>query len=76
MLRLRLLQFDEAGNLVNTVKQGNFRSYADIGKYLQHRGSVGKYYILPNGNSLASIREVTVTKDKFGKQVEMEGSLY
>jgi len=76
MLKLRLLQFDEAGNLLSTINRGNFRSYANIGKYLQYRGAIGKYYILPSNGSIASIREVTVTKDKFGKQVEMEGSLY
>ena len=76
MLKLRLLQFDEAGNLICTVKKGNFRSYADIGQYLQHKGAIGRYYILPGGGSIASIKEIVVTKDKFGKQIEMEGNLY
>jgi len=56
---------------------GGFRSYANIGKYLKRSGKVGVYYVLPNNAvSIASMRTIKVTKDKYGKQVEMEGAIY
>jgi len=77
MLKLKLLAFDEQGNLISTTDCGNFRSYKDIGKRLFHKGKPGRYYAIPNNmTSLSAIKEITVTQDKFGKQVEMEGGLY
>jgi len=77
MIKLKLQNLDDKGNLLNTTDCGNFRGYKDIGKYLYRRGKPGKYYAIPsNMASLAAIKEITVTRDKYGKQVEMEGSYY
>ena len=77
MIKLRLLNLDTKGNLVSFEECGNYRSYVDIGNYLRRRGKLGKYYAIPNNiTNLAGIREINVTKDKYGKEVEMEGSIY
>ena len=77
MIKLKLQNLDEAGTLVSTTDCGHFRSYADIGKHLYWKGKPGKYYAIPNNmSSLAAIQEITVTRDKYGKQVMMDGSLY
>ena len=77
MLKLKYQEFDQLGNLIKSVDCGRFRSYVDIGKHLRAKGRVGKYYVMPNNmTSLASMREIEVTKDKYGKQVIMEGAVY
>jgi len=77
MLKLKRQILDEDGNLIKSEPCGHFRSYADIGKHLYSKGKVGKYYVLPsNAKGIASMREIVVTKDKYGKQVEMEGAIY
>jgi len=76
MLKLKMLHFED-GEVVAIDDCGNFRSYADIGKALHHRGKPGKYYVLPsNLSSLAAIREIEVKRDKYGKEVIMDGSVY
>lgn len=68
---LKLISLDEQRRI------GQFRSYVDIGKYLRRSGKAGVYYVLPdNAVSIASMRTITVTKDKYGKEVEMDGSVY
>ena len=77
MLKLLRQILDKDGNLIKSEPCGHFRSYANIGKRLHSKGKVGKYYVLPsNATGIASMREIIVTKDEYGKQVEMEGSIY
>ena len=77
MIKLRLLNLDTKGNLVSFEECGTYRSYVDIGNYLRRRGKPGKYYAIPNNiTNLVGIREINVTKDKYGKEVEMESSIY
>ena len=77
MIKLRLLNLDTKRNLVSFEDCGTYRSYADIGNYLRRRGKLGKYYAIPNNiTTLAGIREINVTKHQYGKEVEMEGSIY
>ena len=75
-MKLRKLQLED-GEVVAIDDCGNFRSYADIGEYLRRRGKVGRYYVIPNNlSSLAAIKEITVSYDKYGKEVIMDGSVY
>jgi len=77
MIKLVLQNLDGEGNLTDTTHCGCLRSYKSIGKHLYHGGKPGKYYAIPNNIvSIAAISEITVTRDKFGKQVEMKGSIY
>lgn len=77
MLKLRLQVKDDKGNLIGQRNCGQFRSYKDIGKYLHSKGKVGEYYVLPsNMSSIAAMKQITVSKDKYGKQVIMDGSVY
>ena len=77
MLKLVKNTFDDGGNLTSIENIRNFRSYDAIGKWLQSKGQVGDYYVMPsNMTSLAAFRTIKVTKDKYGKQVEMEGAIY
>ena len=77
MLKLRHLQFDASGNVTDSIDCGSFRSYADIGKRLHSKGKIGSYYVLPsNMTTMAAIREITVTHDKYGIRVDIDGSGY
>lgn len=77
MLKLKLLHFDSDGKLTSMTHCGQYRSYIDIAKHLKWKGKTGKYCVIPSRlSNIAPIREITVTKDKYGKIVEMEGSIY
>jgi len=77
MLKLKLQNLDDKGYLIDTIDCGTFRSYKDIGAYLYRRGRIGKYYVIPNNiSNLGAIKEINVTRDKYGKQIEIQGSLY
>ncbi|MBC8500021.1 MAG: hypothetical protein H8D39_05820 [Candidatus Atribacteria bacterium] len=64
-------------------KYGYFRSYRDIGEFLDCNGETGKYYVIPkNIKSIAGIKEINVKKywneydKKWDREIEMEGSYY
>jgi len=77
MLKLRQIKYDEQGNLTESIPCGTFKSYNAIGKRLRARGKVGEYWVLPsNMASIAAMKKIIVSKDKYGKQVKMDGSIY
>ena len=64
-------------------REGFFKSYREIGKYLAENGETGKYYAIPkNIKSIAGMKEIRVEKywdeyqKKWEREIEMEGSYY
>lgn len=64
-------------------REGFFKSYVLVGKYLVEHGETGLYYAIPkNIKSIAGMKEINVKKywdedlKQWEREIEMEGSYY